>query len=698
MSRLFATVLTSLWMFSAVAQEWSGPVRGSWVQTGAPQRGDVTLVGERGACEIVVAPEAHSAILRAATCLARDLFRITGQWPSIATSASEGKVHVRLVSVAPPHPNPLPEGEGFKTPLPEGVGFKTSLPEGVGFEKLAGQWEAYRILTDDDDVWLVGSNFRGTAFAAYALCERLGVDPLYHWTGYEPQRRKTLVLKKTDYESPPPSFKYRGLFHDDEDILPRPYDANGYPMQTGTVPLVWYERFFETALRLRMNQVAPYVRVQRPFEVQKTASDWGLFYTSHHYDTLLSNPWGYQRFGLGKARNAGETWDWFSNREGLLSFWRGGVLENRGLDCIWPVGMRGTQDTSYRFPAGMSAEERGRVFREVIDAQVGMTKDLLPKDKTPVFHFTLYGEMLRNYQQGNFDFPADVILVWDDNGDGVMRALPEAPGKWKHGVYYHLAFLGGTTKQTHHTVTPMRIEEEFRKIVSAGATEYMLVNVSELREFVMEARMIAEICWDATAAFAQPDAAGRYVDWFCREYYGAGAADAVEAYQRYYRILDTHDKIWYGNSKVVGAVGSLQKKFRGESFVPAQAATLPTLRTRLSMYEEALPVVGRAADRMGNAERQFFFENCALGLLIDYRPTVAAIALVEAMSEPDLEKAWGMCVAARAPLEQLELDLLWAERPPFAGWYAPTWIRPRGSVRNVHEGYEQLRALLTSRP
>ena len=99
-----------------------------------------------------------------------------------------------------------------------------------------GQWEAYQIQTAGDTVWLVGSNLRGTAFAAYTLSERLGIDPLYLWTGYAPAKYPTLVLKQTDFVADPPTFKYRGFFHDDEDILPRPFDENGYPLQTGTVP------------------------------------------------------------------------------------------------------------------------------------------------------------------------------------------------------------------------------------------------------------------------------------------------------------------------------------------------------------------------------------------------------------------------------------------------------------------------------
>ena len=150
------------------------------------------------------------------------------------------------------------------------------VPAGIARQQLDGKWEAYQIRTIGNAVWLVGSNFRGTAFAAYTLSERLGIDPLYIWTGYAPDKHSTLVLKQTDFLAGSPTFKFRGFFHDDEDILPRPFDENGYPLQTGTVPRIWYERFFETALRLRMNMVAPYVRVQRSVRDPEDGERLGL--------------------------------------------------------------------------------------------------------------------------------------------------------------------------------------------------------------------------------------------------------------------------------------------------------------------------------------------------------------------------------------------------------------------------------------
>ena len=57
------------------------------------------------------------------------------------------------------------------------------------------------MVTEGRDVWLVGSNPRGTAFAAYTLSERLGIDPIYIWSGYRPEHRDPLVLKRTSFHA-----------------------------------------------------------------------------------------------------------------------------------------------------------------------------------------------------------------------------------------------------------------------------------------------------------------------------------------------------------------------------------------------------------------------------------------------------------------------------------------------------------------
>jgi hypothetical protein len=305
-----------------------------------------------------------------------------------------------------------------------------------------------------------------------------------------------------------------------------------------------------------------------------------------------------------------------------------------------------------------------------------------------------------------------------------MRALPADKGKWKHGVYYHLAYWGPVAKQTMNVVPPTRVAGEFKRVIASGATEFMLVNVSELREFIMPARMLAEICWDGTTALADtpatpmpdqvlaavptqakqplpPDApapsAQRYTDWWCREYFGdAAAKDAAEAYRLYYELIDKWDTAWYACDKVPGALDSLTRKFAGQEFAPARPETLPTLESREKRYRAAYEVLDRAAAKMNREQRQFFFDNCELPIRITGRHTEAAVPLVRAMSEPDRDKAWALCEAAMKPLEQLETEILRAEHPPFDQWYRSTFIRHPHTGLNPHKPYLFLRAFLAS--
>jgi hypothetical protein len=680
LSPLFLLISFSI----AFAQEkpWTAPVRGTWVQTGAQQPGDIVLAAKGNGCEIVVGANEASNVRQAAEFLAGDIEKISGFRPSLVQTPSGGRVTIRLVTV----------GHG-------------DLPSEAGAAAMKGQWESYRVVTTRDTVWLAGADARGTAFAAYTLAERLGIDPLYLWTGYRPERHDPLVLKKTHFAADPPAFRYRGLFHDDEDILPRPFDDRGYPLQTGDVPTEWYKRFFETALRLRMNMVAPYVRVHRRFEVQKLASDWGLYYTSHHYDTLLSNPFGLTRFHLAEERGVKAEWNWFTNRDGMLKYWRDGVLENRELNCIWPVGMRGTEDRPFVFPEGTTNEQKAQTFREVIHAQVEMTRELVPKDKPPIFHFTMFNEMLPTYQRdpAALDLPEDVIIVWPDDNDGHMRALPTSLGKWKHGVYYHLAFLGGNlTKQLTHTVPPSTIADQFDKIAKAGATEFMLLNVSELRDYVMGARMIADITWNAPAIFATPDAAGRYTAWWTREYFDvAGAkpnavADVQAAYTQYSALVNTPDAMWSAEDVVQDEIEQLYRKVAGEPVQPIAAERIEALRKRVTQLDAALATEARAEAALPIPQRSFLHEDVALGLLVDQKQTQAALRLAGAVTVSDPQQMWKLVQEAREPLEQLELELQWGEYPPFERWYHETWIRPALSRVNPHRSYNQVRAFIAS--
>ncbi|WP_262486731.1 glycosyl hydrolase 115 family protein [Formosa agariphila] len=526
-------------------------------------------------------------------------------------------------------------------------------------------------------------------------------------------------MKAVDISVNEPTFKYRGMYHDDKDLIPRPIDSigyiaedpivaainkeshiqklePGYPEQCGEVGMEWWERFFETALRLRMNQVAPYVREPRSFEVNKMASDWGLFFSSHHYDMLLSNPWGYERFGLAKERGVEGPYNWNTNKEGMIKFWEAGVIENKSLECIWPVGLRGTDDVGMLFPEGTPINEKGKILSDIIETQVALTKEHLPKNADPIFHFTLYHEVQEYYEANQMQIPEDVILVWSDDGDGKMRALPKNIKNNKHGVYYHLAFHGVSEKQTVHTVKPSLIEEQFRKIVKSGATEYMMLNISEQREFVMGTRFIADICWDAKTAFEKPDAANRFVNWWSNEYFGKdAAADAVKTYNNYYDILHSYDQIFQGALALDYALYWQKFRMYGDLFVRNHYNKdwLNTMTKRVAKYDNVFKIANRAMENMDEQEAQFFFENAMYGMLIDYRGSQAALAMNKALyscwnCRPE-EREYAR--EAMRYLLKLQEETKRMERPPFENWYMDTFMRGRYCLTSVNYTYLRLK-------
>jgi hypothetical protein len=323
-------------------------------------------------------------------------------------------------------------------------------------------------------------------------------------------------------------------------------------------------------------------------------------------------------------------------------------------------------------------------------------RELLPKEKTPLFHFTMYSEMLPQYQRNPaaFDLPNDVIIVWPDDNDGHMRALPADRGKWKHGVYYHLAYLGGKlTKQVTHMVAAATIAEQFRKIVNADATEYMLVNVSELRDYVMGARMIADITWDAARIYTSPHPEDRYLSWWTREYFGPAASQAESAYRQYFSLLETPERLWNASDQIDDLLDALYRKVGGES-MPAPADNDLGFRGR--QLQQALAAAMLAQSKMNASEQRFFSVDADLGLEIARAHTEAALRLEEALRATNRARMWQLVRDARDSLEVMETALRRAEYPPFDRWYSESWIRLRLSPFNPHRPYIQVRAFLAS--
>src|SRR2546430_11738242 len=134
----------------------------------------------------------------------------------------------------------------------------------------------------------------------------------------------------------------------------------------------------------------------------------------------------------------------------------------------------------------------------------------------------------------------------------------------------------------------------------------MLVNVSELRDYVMGARLIADITWNAPAVYASPDPAGRFVTWWTQEYFAPAAVPARAAYDRYHALLDTPDKLWYASDAVENLIERLWNRVAGRPFTPVNADTLAALQTRSARLDTALAPPQQAVPTLTSGQHRFF--------------------------------------------------------------------------------------------
>ncbi|EQD33973.1 hypothetical protein B2A_12876, partial [mine drainage metagenome] len=102
-------------------------------------------------------------------------------------------------------------------------------------------------------VVLTGPDVLGTIYAIYQFSQDyLGVEPMSYWTGARAPRRQRIMLPAGLRRIfPPPLFKYRGFFINDEDLLTG-WAAAPKSEHTG-ISLAVMNEIYETILRLKGN-------------------------------------------------------------------------------------------------------------------------------------------------------------------------------------------------------------------------------------------------------------------------------------------------------------------------------------------------------------------------------------------------------------------------------------------------------------
>ncbi len=580
---------------------------------------------------------------------------------------------------------------------------------GLDLTSLEGRWEGYRVQTfgqHHQNVLLCGSDERGTMWAVYDFAEKvLGVDPVGFWTDHEPPPRTDWTLGDYFVEDAPAPFRYRGWFINDEDLLTEWRNGGGkryidYPYYGQVTHPDAMARVIETALRLKQNLLIPasFLDIDNPAEenLVRMAVERGLFVTQHHIETLgvsyfsLENYW--------KARGQ-EPPSFVTDRERMIETWTHYTRKwaRYGDQVIWQLGLRGRGDKPVwsidpnvpDTPAG-----RGALISEAIACQQRIVAEVTGRDDF-VNTSTLWDEGTELFKAGHLQFPEGTIIVLADNARGTLPG-PGYHGKifghqWAedfyevprqsnraYGLYYHVAFWS-TGPHLVHGVPPAKIAHALAEARAKGDTEYIITNVSNIRENVLGVQMVSALTSNTTAA--DPN---RFLLRWCEEQFAPGlAAEILDLYHAFYGA--------YATAPVEGCRfpalfhdGAIAQ--RGQCLLNPDAWTVydnDILRKMadvlhrattesLPRWEELLRRIRDLAPRVPADRRSFYHHHFAVQAGILHRLTVWGLAVATVIRErsslPPEEQIAHLDRGIQALREALELCRE-SERGRWRHWY-----------------------------
>lgn len=369
----------------------------------------------------------------------------------------------------------------------------------IDYTGLVGRWEAYRIVSSEGNLFILGSDSRGTAYGILELSRQIGVTPWVWWADVVPQRRNQVTYTGDDAVHAP-SVQYRGIFLNDEDWALMPWSTRTYEptAKAGAIGPETYSRIFELLLRLRANTIWPAMHeCTVPFfqvEGNKQAAEkYGIVLSTSHAEPMMrtnTGEWDNNKYG---------PFNFLTNQKQVLSYWEERVKQLTHTENIYTIGMRGIHDG--RMQGVQTLDDETRVLHQVIEEQ----RDMLRRNNhekniadIPQI-FVPYKEVLEAYDNG-LKLPDDVTLVWcDDNHGYIMRQSnpQEQKRSGGAGVYYHVSYWGkphdylwlGSTQ-------PGLIYAEMKRAWDNGARKLWILNVGDIKPNEYLTEFFLDMAWD----------------------------------------------------------------------------------------------------------------------------------------------------------------------------------------------------------
>ncbi|MBR4590067.1 MAG: glycosyl hydrolase 115 family protein [Bacteroidaceae bacterium] len=470
---------------------------------------------------IIIDENDNEGVKIAAKSLQNDIFNVTNRKPVI--NGEKGNIIIGTIGHSKLIDNAIKKGI-------------------IKRNELKDKWEKYIITTYNGQLFIAGSDRRGTIFGIYEFSRQLGVSPWYWWADVPVEKHNEIYIKNGIYTDGEPKVKYRGIFINDENPCMQQWAREKF----GGMNSKMYVHVYELILRLKGNILWPGMwgsfKEYRPLETilkdengnwegndfndddplnPKLANDYGVVIGTSHHEPMQRS----QQEWLRRRENYGNgEWNYMTNRDALQRFFKEGIENTKDYECMITMGMRGDEDRPM-VDAG-SREENMKLLRTIFDDQRRIIKEVTgkPAEEMPQV-WTLYSELLDYYNDG-FKIPDDITLMLCDDNWGDIRKVPTTDLKRKggYGMYYHLGYYGGPRayKWIQHSQI-QKIWEQMQFAYDYGIDRLWMINVGDIKPDEFPLSFLMDMAWDPTK-FNENNLMD-YTREFCRQNFGEEYAD-----------------------------------------------------------------------------------------------------------------------------------------------------------------------------
>ena len=520
------------------------------------------LVSKGKTASILVSDKDFSGVLKVTGHLENDIFKVSDIHPKRIKKVAEAEDFVVII------------GTLGKSEIIDQLAKKGK----IDGSQLQGKWEKFTTQIVENPfkgikkaLVIAGSDKRGTIYGIYDLSNQIGISPWYFWADVPVRKQSELHVLPGVHSQGEPKVKYRGIFINDEAPALSGWAFEKY----GGFNSKFYDTVFELILRMKGNYLWP-AMWGRMFYVEDPqnavlADEYGIVMGTSHHEPLTR---AHAEWGKSNGK-----WDFNTNSEALIQFWKDGIKRMGSKETIVTIGMRGDGDEP------MTEGTAIDLLENIVKTQRNIIQEVTKKtiEETPQM-WALYKEVQDYYDKG-MTVPDDVTLLLCDDNWGNIRKLPELnakPRKGGYGIYYHYDYVGGPRNYKWINTNQIeRVWEQMDLAYQYGVDKIWIVNVGDIKPMEFPIEFFLDMAWNPEK-FKAENLKDYYVNWAKDNFgnqFSEEIAEILKLYTKYnarrkpelldaktYSIINYNeaDRVVADYQKLVEKANSINEKIQPE--------------------------------------------------------------------------------------------------------------------------------------